>query len=85
MCGRFSLTQSVEAFAEAFQLDALPEWTPRYNIAPTQTVAAIAALPSQSPQMRLLRWGLVPSWSKDLAIGAKLINARAETVAEKPS
>ncbi|MBC7969169.1 MAG: SOS response-associated peptidase [Verrucomicrobia bacterium] len=85
MCGRFSLTQSVEAFAEAFQLDALPEWTPRYNIAPTQAVAAIAALPSQSPQMRLLRWGLVPSWSKDLAIGAKLINARAETVAEKPS
>lgn len=85
MCGRFSLTQSVEAFAEAFQLDALPEWTPRYNIAPTQTVAAITALPSQSPQMRLLRWGLVPSWSKDLAIGAKLINARAETVAEKPS
>lgn len=85
MCGRFSLTVPAATLAEAFQLDALPEWTPRYNIAPTQMVAAIATSPAQSPHVRLLRWGLVPSWAKDLTIGTKLINARAETVAEKPS
>ncbi|MBW4472280.1 MAG: SOS response-associated peptidase [Stenomitos rutilans HA7619-LM2] len=85
MCGRFSLTASAETLAEAFQLDALPEWTPRYNIAPTQRVAAIAASPTQSLRLRLLRWGLVPGWAKDLTIGTKLINARAETAAEKPS
>ncbi|XGW00564.1 MAG: SOS response-associated peptidase [Leptolyngbya sp. BL-A-14] len=95
MCGRFSLTVPAATLAESFQLDALPEWMPRYNIAPTQTVAAIAMPPARSPNVRspnihlphvrLLRWGLVPSWAKDLTIGAKLINARAETVAEKPS
>lgn len=85
MCGRFSLTVSADAIAEAFQLDALPEWTPRYNIAPTQMVATIASLPAQQSHVRLLRWGLVPGWAKDLTIGTKLINARAETVAEKPS
>jgi len=85
MCGRFSLTQSVEAFAEAFQLDALPEWTPRYNIAPTQAVAAIAALPSQSPQMRLLRWGLCRQLVKRPGRSGRSSHARAETVAEKPS
>jgi putative SOS response-associated peptidase YedK len=85
MCGRFSLTQSVAALSEAFALDDLPEWQPRYNIAPTQTVLAIATLLDKAPQARLLRWGLVPSWANDLTIGAKLINARAETVAEKPS
>jgi putative SOS response-associated peptidase YedK len=85
MCGRFSLTQSVAALSEAFDLDDLPEWQPRYNIAPTQSVLAIASLPANAPQARLLRWGLVPSWATDLTIGAKLINARAETVAEKPS
>lgn len=85
MCGRFSLTKPAIALAKTFQLDDLPEWTPRYNIAPTQTVMAIAADASHVRQARLFRWGLVPSWAKDLAIGAKLINARAETVAEKPS
>jgi putative SOS response-associated peptidase YedK len=85
MCGRFSLTQSANALAETFQLEALPEWTPRYNVAPTQALLAIAATPTTLRQVRLFRWGLVPSWAKDLTIGAKLINARAETVAEKPS
>ncbi|MBW4581072.1 MAG: SOS response-associated peptidase [Tildeniella nuda ZEHNDER 1965/U140] len=84
MCGRFSLTQSTAALAETFQLEELPAWQPRYNIAPTQTVIAIANA-SGSPQARLLRWGLIPSWAKNQTIGAKLINARAETVAEKPS
>lgn len=85
MCGRFSLTQTAPALAEAFQLSESPAWTPRYNIAPTQAVATIDALATPSSQVRLRRWGLVPGWAKDLTIGAKLINARAETVAEKPS
>lgn len=85
MCGRFSLSKSTIALAETLQLETLPEWTPRYNIAPTQTIMAIAADSTHGRQMRLFRWGLVPSWAKDLAIGTKLINARAETVAEKPS
>ncbi len=79
------MTQSAAALAETFQLEELPAWQPRYNIAPTQTVVAIAATPAYTRQVHLCRWGLVPSWAKDLTIGAKLINARAETVAEKPS
>ncbi len=85
MCGRFSLTQSADALANAFALNDVPAWMPRYNIAPTQTIATLVSDASPSRQFRLLRWGLVPSWAKDLAIGSKLINARSETVAEKPS
>ena len=59
---------------------------PRYNVAPSQTVAAIAQfLENNQRQWLPLRWGLIPSWAKDMAIGYKLINARSETVAEKPS
>ncbi len=59
--------------------------TPRYNVAPSQSVAAIVQLPDASrPQLQILRWGLIPSWAKDPKIGYKLINARAETVSEKP-
>ncbi len=84
MCGRFSQSKSAETLSSAFQL-AVPSWTPRYNIAPTQAIPTASVHPSESePQFRLMRWGLVPSWSKDLLIGTKLINARAETVAEKP-
>lgn len=85
MCGRYSLSQSVETLASAFQLEDAPDWSPRYNIAPTQAVPTVSHSTSAERQFRLLRWGLVPSWSKDLSIGAKLINARSETVAEKPS
>jgi putative SOS response-associated peptidase YedK len=84
MCGRFSLTQSAQTLARIFQLETVPDWLPRYNIAPTQSVATILQAEAEQ-QFRLLRWGLVPSWAKDLAIGTKLINARAETIAEKPS
>lgn len=86
MCGRYSQTQSGETIAEAFQLEAEPELTPRYNIAPTQAISTILATPQQpSRHHRLLRWGLIPSWAKDKGIGSRLINARAETVTEKPS
>jgi putative SOS response-associated peptidase YedK len=86
MCGRYSLTQTGEAIAEAFQLETVPYLEPRYNIAPTQPVAAIIATPeAPDPEYHLFRWGLIPSWAKDPAIGNRLINARSETVSEKPS
>lgn len=86
MCGRFSFTQPEEVVAEAFQLSSVPTLSPRYNIAPTQSVPTI--LPDSengNRQIKMLRWGLIPSWAKDMKMGAKLINARAETVAEKPA
>jgi putative SOS response-associated peptidase YedK len=61
------------------------EFQPRYNIAPTQDVLAVRAAPSGAYQTARLRWGLVPAWAKDLSIGSRMINARAETVAEKPA
>jgi len=80
------LSQPAEAIAEAFQLSEVPTLEPRYNIAPTQLVPTVLRLPKQSDRgLHLLRWGLIPSWAKDSAIGARLINARAETAAEKPS
>lgn len=90
MCGRFTQSQSGETIAKDFQLSVVPDVTPSYNIAPTQGVATVWQPAGQSDvqserQFRVLRWGLIPSWAKEAAIGAKLINARAETVAEKPS
>lgn len=86
MCGRFTLGQHLDAIASTFNLPEIPQLEPRYNIAPTQLVPAIVAAPEQSEkQLQMLRWGLIPSWAKDPAIGAKMINARSETVSEKPS
>ncbi len=85
MCGRFAFYSPTEATAALFGVSDVPEVKPRYNIAPTQTVAAIRASADDSREMALLRWGLVPFWAKDPSIGNRMINARAETVAEKPS
>lgn len=87
MCGRFTLSQNLNAIASAFNLPEIPTFLePRYNIAPTQLVPAVLYASEQSKkQLQMLRWGLIPSWAKDLSIGAKLINARSETVSEKPS
>jgi len=82
MCGRFSQSLAGDAIAEAFQLAEVPDWQPRHNIAPTQTIPAIVATEKGNRHFKPLRWGLIPSWSKDPAIGAKMINARSETVAE---
>lgn len=85
MCGRFTQSQSADAIAQAFQV-AVPPLTPRYNIAPTQSVATILQTAEHKDrQFKLLHWGLIPSWAKDPKMGARLINARAETVAEKPA
>ncbi|MCU0527686.1 MAG: SOS response-associated peptidase [Elainella sp. Prado103] len=85
MCGRFTLTQSAEAIATAFGLDEVPTFVPGYNIAPSQPVPVIRADVNQHHRFDYLYWGLIPSWAKDPAIGSRLINARSETVAEKPS
>lgn len=86
MCGRFSLHQTGEVLAEAFNLEAVPLVAPRYNIAPTQTVSTLISTPQKpDPHFYPLRWGLIPSWAKEASIGQRLFNARAETVAQKPS
>jgi putative SOS response-associated peptidase YedK len=84
MCGRFGLFASGEELAERYPFVEIPPLDPHYNIAPTQSVATVRAT-STGHQLRFLRWGLIPSWASDPAIGNKLINARAETVAQKPS
>jgi putative SOS response-associated peptidase YedK len=86
MCGRHTLTQTPEEVAEAFGLDEVPDFPPRYNIAPSQPVGTIVEERNSSKrEFRIMHWGLIPSWAKDPSIGAKLINARSETVTEKPS
>lgn len=84
MCGRFVLTADAKTLQMAFDLETTPApLVPRYNIAPTQPVAVITnAAPKE---LTYHRWGLVPPWAKDLSIGSQMINARAETAAEKPS
>jgi putative SOS response-associated peptidase YedK len=87
MCGRFTLTKPVPVLAEFFLFpDSAAPQEPRYNIAPTQAVAVVRApAGSHHRELAFLRWGLIPSWATDPAIGNRLINARAETVAEKPA
>jgi len=86
MCGRFTNTLKREDLAHVFpEAAALPttEGCERYNIAPTQDVLATVTTREGERRMGLLRWGLVPFWAKDVRIGAKMINARAESLSEK--
>ncbi len=85
MCGRFAFYSPSEATAALFGVDGNIAVEPRYNIAPTQYVAAVREDEDLNRELVMLRWGLVPFWAKDPAIGNRMINARAETVAEKPS
>ncbi|MBI4916358.1 MAG: SOS response-associated peptidase [Acidobacteria bacterium] len=85
MCGRFTMATPGQVIAEVFGLDEVPELAPRFNIAPTQAVAAVRARADGGRELVALTWGLIPSWSKDRAIGSRMINARAETVGEKPA
>ena len=84
MCGRFTLTSPPQRLRERFALAAAPETlAPRYNIAPSQEVLVI---PNRTERLlRPARWGLVPHWAKDASIGHRLINARAETLAQRPA
>jgi len=85
MCGRFAFYSPTEATAALFGVSKVPEVKPRYNIAPTQSIAAVRVGADESRELALLRWGLIPFWAKDPSIGNRMINARAETVSEKPS
>jgi putative SOS response-associated peptidase YedK len=85
MCGRYTLSTPAGRLAEEFRLDdAAVEIPPSYNIAPTQQVSAVLEEDGKR-HLEMLRWGLVPSWADDPEIGARMINARSETAAEKPS
>ena len=84
MCGRFTLRTPAAILKDYFGLGDLPGLTPRYNIAPTQPVGALRTTPA-GRDWGELRWGLVPNWAKDPAIGSRMINARAETLAVKPA
>lgn len=86
MCGRFTLFEPDRILSREFGVSGFPPTSPRYNISPSQPVAAVRVGPEGTGrELALLRWGLVPSWAKDPGIGNRLINARAETVREKPS
>ncbi len=98
MCGRFVLNVDPAVLQSTFDLGTVPEFGARFNIAPTQTVPIIlneappdvigtpAARTAQPiRQAMMVRWGLIPSWAKEMSMGSKLINARAETVDEKPA
>jgi putative SOS response-associated peptidase YedK len=85
MCGRFAFYSPAEAAAALFGASGSLDAKPRYNIAPTQDVAAIRSDEEGARELTSLRWGLIPFWAKDPSIGNRMINARAETVAEKPS
>ncbi len=85
MCSRYSLTSPPEAVRAYFNLRAIDAFPARQNIAPTQPVGIIRLQRDRVREFYLLRWGLIPSWVKDPGRLSTLINARAETVAEKPS
>jgi putative SOS response-associated peptidase YedK len=86
MCGRYTLTTTVEVLRAVFGVEGpAPDLPPRWNVAPTQPVTVLVLTNERQRALRALRWGLVPSWAKDPAIGNRMINARAETLAEKPS
>ncbi len=84
MCGRYTMTLNAEQAQSGYDLQSLPaDWQPRYNVAPSQPVAVVTDAAMREAEW--MRWGLIPSWAKDMLIGNRLINARAETLLEKPS
>ncbi len=84
MCGRYSLTSDVEELTQRFDVPALGlDYGPRYNVAPTQKMPVITG--EGTRRIEMMQWGLVPFWAKAPTIGSRLINARVETVEQKPS
>jgi putative SOS response-associated peptidase YedK len=84
MCGRFTQRTPAPRLKKEFGVEEVPEVEARYNIAPTQSIHSVRQT-LDGREMSFLKWGLIPSWAKDSSMGAKLINARSETVKEKPS
>lgn len=85
MCGRFTLRSSPKAIADEFGLFDVPDLSARYNVAPSQSVVVVRQQEAKGRELALLKWGLIPSWADDPAIGNRMINARSETAASKPS
>jgi len=87
MCGRYRLSRRKQLVEEYFNTESdEPDWTPRYNIAPSQPVPVIRQNPKEPHrELSLARWGLVPSWAKDSSAAARMINARSETADTKPA
>lgn len=85
MCGRFTSLLSPELLENFFGVQAPPDFPFRYNIAPTQQIWIIREAATGGRHLSTVRWGLVPHWAKDLSIGNRMINARCETVHEKPA
>jgi putative SOS response-associated peptidase YedK len=84
MCGRFVQATDPDLYADYFSILDPPRLEPRYNLAPTDPVAVVRQ-EDAGRHLRLMRWGLVPGWAKDPGVGARMFNARAETVADKPA
>lgn len=84
MCGRYLLTSPVDALIDLFGVQERLNLAPNYNAAPTQSLPIVRSGESGRRELVSARWGLVPFWAKDLSIGARAFNARAETLAEKP-
>ena len=84
MCGRYNLRATPAEIQQFFDVLRVPDLPPRYNVAPTQAMPVVRA-GDEHTECVLARWGLIPSWASDPGIGARMINARSETVAEKPS
>jgi len=85
MCGRFSITTPPEAMRAIFDYENNPNLEPRFNVAPTQPIITIRMTDAGTRTLAMSRWGLIPSWSKDGVAATKMINARGETLSEKPS
>jgi putative SOS response-associated peptidase YedK len=84
MCGRFAQRSDPKRLAREFKVAEVPDVVARYNIAPTQEILGVTES-ADGREMKFFKWGLIPSWAKDAAMGARLINARSETVEEKPA
>ncbi|MCC6579495.1 MAG: SOS response-associated peptidase [Phycisphaeraceae bacterium] len=86
MCGRYTLVSDLNRLIREFGITGqMPRLEPRYNIAPSQPVPVVLMGEDRTISLRLMRWGLVPHWSKDVTMGNRLINARIETVFDKPA
>jgi putative SOS response-associated peptidase YedK len=86
MCGRYRLSRRKQFVEEYFEASRDDDWSPRYNIAPTQPIPVIRQHPKESSRvLSLMRWGLIPSWAKDISGATGMINARSETAALKPA
>jgi len=86
MCGRYRLSRRKQIIEDHFATSGEDDWSPRYNIAPTQPIPVIRQNPKEPVrELSLMRWGLVPSWAKGPSVATRMINARSETASTKPA